>query len=134
MKKFFNHIFFRMYWWNESILKRKGTHLFSAIIGLSAIHVLNYTTIVFSFFLYIIKNPLAYPMWIQIAAMILILIATYLAYSRNDYYKEIVAKAKKEKKSELMYLDIGMVFYIIISIIVHIFIVIKSRELVVFQS
>lgn len=115
MKTLFDHLFFRVYWWNYYIVKQGDLSLFSTLIGISIFKVLNISVIIFSIYIYLIKNIHSYPKLVHIIIMIFILIIDYLVYFYKGRYKLILNAAKHIENSELKRRDIIVVGYIILT-------------------
>lgn len=134
MKLFFNHLFFRAYWWNKNIVKEKGSFLFSAVLGVSVFYVLNYVTLLFLFSLYYHNNPLAYAMQVHIIGMILIVAINYFIYSYNDNYRRVLERSKNMNKKTIRYFDIGITIYIFLTFLSFILILIKGKEFILINN
>ena len=128
MKTLFNHLFYRVYWWNRNVLKEKDSLLYSTIIGISVFHALNYCTIIFAFFLYVIKDPLAYPKWAHIIMIVLIPLINYTIYWPKGYYKFVISEASNQPKDTLIKRDYILIAYIIITISSFIYMIVEGRE------
>src|SRR5690625_3233146 len=129
MEKFFNHLFYRIYWWNKTIVKEKDFPVFSSLLGISVFHILNISTLIFIILVYIFKNPMVYPKWIHLIIMFAVLVLDYFIYIHKKRYKEIIKSSENETKISLKRKDYFSLIYIIVSFGLFIWIIIKGREL-----
>ncbi len=128
MKKYQIISFFRIYWWNVQIVKEKELPIFSTLLGIAVLHILNFTTIVFGFITFVIEDVNIYPKWIHIICMLLILIIDYFLFVHKDKYKEIISK-NHIPENQIKKLDYLVIFYILLTFVSLAFIIIKGREL-----
>ncbi len=130
MGKFFNHLFYRIYWWNMTIVKEKDFPVFSSLLGISIFQILNISTVIFVFLLYVLKDPMAYPKWVHLILMFLILILDYFIYIHKGKYKEIIKESENETKEALRKKDIYSIIYLLLTFGLFVWIIIKSREFI----
>lgn len=129
MEKFFNHLFYRIYWWNKTIVKEKDFPVFSSLLGISVFHILNISTLIFIILVYIFKDPMVYPKWVHLIIMFVVLVLDYFIYIHKKRYKEIIKSSENETKISLKRKDYFSLIYIIVSFGLFIWIIIKGREL-----
>ncbi len=130
MIRLLDHLFYRMYWWNTNIVKEKDLTLFSALLGVATFHVINFSTLIFCYFVFVAKDVTTYPKWAHILLMITILIVDYIYFIHNCRYKKIVEDNFKSSRSELKRNDFYIIIYMSISIFAVIYIISKARELI----
>lgn len=130
MGNFFNHLFYRIYWWNRNIVKEKHLPIFSTLLGFSILRILNLTILIFIFLVYYVKNPLVYPKWLHIILMVVFLIIDYFNYIHNKYYIKIISQAENESKKEKKEKDIIIFIYLILTFGLLIFLIAEGRKLV----
>lgn len=129
MGKFFNHLFYRIYWWNKVIVKEKDFPVFSSLLGISIFHILNISTLIFIYLVYVLKDPMAYPKWVHLILMFAVLVLDYFIYIHKGRYKEIIKVSEGETKKSLKTKDFISISYILVSFGLLIWIIIKGREL-----
>lgn len=130
MVNFFDHLFYRIYWWNKKIVKENEIPVFSTLLGLSVFHVLNFTTIIFFYLVYIQKDPMAYPKSMHIGLMFIIFVIDYFIYINGGRYKRILEASKSENNSSWTGKDIYIIIYIIFTFSTLIWVIIKGRQLI----
>lgn len=129
MGKFFNHLFYRIYWWNKVIVKEKDFPVFSSLLGISIFHILNISTLIFIYLVYVLKDPMAYPKWVHLILMFAVLVLDYFIYIHKGRYKEIIKVSEGETKKSLKTKDFISISYILVSFGLLIWIIIKGRGL-----
>ncbi|AWI25515.1 hypothetical protein HYN49_06175 [Flavobacterium pallidum] len=128
MKLFLYHFFYRMYWWNTQIVKEKNFPVFSALLGVSVFTMLNITTIIFAYLVFVLKNPLAYPKWLHIIVSAFALVLNYFIYVHKKKYLSILKTMSEVAKSKIRVRDALSTLYILLSFSMVVWIVICSRN------
>jgi hypothetical protein len=122
MKNIFNHLFYRIYYWNTKVIKEpQELSLLTALLGIVVVHGLSVSVIIFTILIVVIKNTQGYPKWLHMMFMGIILIIDYLNYVHNGYYKEVFANEQSLERSKLKIKDIQITAYIAVIILVLIF-------------
>ena len=116
MKKIFDHLFYRVYWWNKSILKEKDFVILSTLLGFSVLHVLNISTIIFVYLVYVLEDTLAYSKMFHV----------------SKRYISIIHLSQKKNIRKLRILDALVFTYVVFTFGLFIWIIIKGRELAVY--
>lgn len=122
-----NHLFYRIYWWNVRIVKEKNFPLFSALLGISIFHILNFSSIIFALYIFVIGDIQLYPKWLHILLMFLILTADYFLFVHNGHYKKLISR-NIVSDNKLHKFDYLLILYMLITFGSFIFIIIKGRE------
>jgi len=128
MRKFFNHLFYRIHWWNVKIVKDKDLPIFSTLMGFSVFIIINLSTIIFAFYIFIWKNPLDYPKIVHFIIMVSVVVINYLIFIHNRKYIQILEMAKSVEKKRIHLNDKLTILYIIITFSSVIWIVLQSRK------
>ena len=126
--KFSNHLFYRIYWWNVRIVKDKDFPLFSALLGISVFHIMNFSAVIFAFYIFILEDVQLYPDWLHILSMFLILTADYFLFIHNGHYKKLISKEYLVDK-KVQKLDWMIILYIFSTFLAVGFVILKGREL-----
>ena len=126
--RFSNHLFYRIYWWNVRIVKEKDLPIFSALLGISILHILNVSAVIFAFYTFVLKDVQLYPKWLHILIMFLILAIDYFLFVHNGRYKTIISKIDVSDK-RFQKLDFAIILYLIFTFAILGFTIIKGREL-----
>ena len=120
--RFFDYLFYRVYWWNCKIVKEKELPLFSTFMGVSVFHGINVSTVYF-FLLYLIDDIQFNNKWIYSLLLCLILLFDYVFYFKSQRYKKIINVYFIDiSKSNRLIKDIILIIYIIISIFLFLWI------------
>ena len=128
MRLIFDYLFYKVYCWNTKIIKQNDPSFFYTIVGVSALCILNYTTILLVIFLLSKEKILSYSTWIQICAMIFIVCFCFYYYLFRRKGKEIIHHCKKLNSKQVKKLNFLVSLYIVGTIVTHILIVILVRE------
>ena len=115
-----------MYWWNTKIVKEKQLPIYSTLLGVATFHVINFSTVIFCFFLFVVKDVKAYPKWLHILCMVLIVCIDYLYFIHGNRYKKIIAN--DQSLQNLRRNDFYIILYMILSIVAVILIIIEARK------
>ena len=132
MKKIFDHLFYRVYWWNKSILKEKDFVILSTLLGFSVLHVLNISTIIFVYLVYVLEDTLAYSKMFHVFLMFTISVIDYFIYIHSKRYISIIHLSQKKNIRKLRILDALVFTYVVFTFGLFIWIIIKGRELAVY--
>ena len=130
MKIFFDYIFYRIYWWNTKVIKQKESPFFYTIAGVSALHIINTTTIIIGIYLLFNKSISHYPKLFQIVIMIFILCFCYYYYIHKSNNEEIIAYFKSLDSKKIKRLNIWLIIFIVLKIIFHISVIILARMII----
>ena len=126
--RFSNHLFYRIYWWNVRVVKEKDLPLFSALLGISIFHILNFSAVVFAYYIFVLKDVQLYPKWLHILFMLLILTIDYFVFVHNGRYKKLISKNVVSDK-KFQKLDFVIILYLIFTFAILGFTIIEGREL-----
>ena len=126
--RFSNHLFYRIYWWNVRIVKEKEIPLFSALLEISILHVLNFSAVIFAFYTFVLKDVQLYPKWLHILFMFLIFTIDYFLFVHNGRYKPLISKSAISDK-KFQKLDFAIILYLIFTFAILGFTIMKGREL-----
>lgn len=126
MKRLFDHLFFRIYWWNIKIVKDSDFPIFSALIGLAFFHSLNITTLIF---VILIMNDwqMLYHKWVHLFLLFLILLIDFFIYVYKGKSNEIIEVEGLKDKRSIIKKDIAILIYMIVSIILFFLVVIIGK-------
>lgn len=118
MRSFFNHLFYRVYWWNTEIVKENDIPIFSTILGVSAVHLFNILTTLFLILYYVILDIHFINKTVYVIISILIVLFNYLYFIRSNRYK-IILKGHKNNisRKSIRNKDIGIIIYIVLSVV-----------------
>jgi hypothetical protein len=131
MKTLLNHLFYRAYWWQETILKETDAILYKTTLITSVFLIFNFFAAIFAFSLYYLKNPVAYPSSAHLIAALAIVFLVYLIYIPSNNYIKIIDECKREDKKIINKRDIMLIIYIVITMATLLYIVIQGREYMV---
>jgi hypothetical protein len=125
--RFFDFLFYRLYWWNTKIVL-DFSPVFSAILGLSVIQGLNLVFILellsigkLSFAENILNNYL-------LVVGIIPLLLNLFYYIKNKRYLEIISKCKSITVKERKRKDYICIAYIVLSFILVVLTLINARS------
>lgn len=125
--KFFNYLFYRLYWWNSKIVS-DSMPVFSAILGISVFQSLN---IIFILELIALANiPFVENILNNYLLLIgiLTLFANLIYYLRHNLYKSLLKDNKNIEIKDRRKRDFVSICYIIITILLIAFTTINARE------
>lgn len=128
MTKFFNHLFYRVYWWNVKVVKESQLPLYSTVLGVSLFFYLNLSTVIFTILLYWVRDFSGFTKTQHILCGGIVLLIVYLTYVRTGRYEKVLKDSKEKPKSETRKLDIAVICYIFITFLLMILIIVKGRE------
>ncbi len=114
MKKLFNHLFYRVYWWNIKIIKERDVPVLSAFVltaGMMGINLLSiFGLLVIGF------NVQLFPDGGYIPLLILVSINNYFWFIHGKKYSVIINKSEKLNNVVKRKLDIIVISYLILSL------------------
>lgn len=127
MIKLFDYLFFRVFWWNESIVKEKGMPILSTIIGVALFPYLNLLTLLYTIILLRYDGLPILPKWSIVLIGIFVVVSVYYGLVFKRDYKEIIKENKAYSKKEKTKKDIVIISYIILTFASLVWIIIKGR-------
>ena len=134
MKKIFNHLFYRTYWWNIKIIKEKELPVLSAFLFTTGIIGINLMTIVFSVLTFAFKNPRLFPDWGYWALMIMALVSNYFLFIKKKKYKIILSHSENLSKLEKRKLDTFVIIYLFLTFFLFVILINESNNLLFQQG
>lgn len=109
----FKYLFYRVYWWNTSIIKNESYPLFGAVVGVSFFQVFN-IMFVSDFILYIFleRRDLVVQQDRIIGIIIVTIVLALNGFYFHKKYATIIEKAKKLEASNKRLMDVFVLIYI----------------------
>lgn len=127
MKRFFEHVFYRIYWWNTKVVSNLGSPVFPTLLGISILHIINISSIILLLLVVLEKDLSYYPKWLHMVGMGLVFLADYFVYIHDGRLKRTIEKVKQVSSKEMKRNDLLTVLYILFSIILLLYSVIEMR-------
>jgi hypothetical protein len=131
MKSFFEHLFYRIYWWNTRIVNNSGSPIFPTLLGISIFHIINISSLVILSFLLFGKDMSNYPKWLHVSGMVLVLLIDYFIYIHGGRFRMIVERVKNKPEAQIKRNDIMTIIYIALSFGLLIYVVLEMRTIMI---
>jgi hypothetical protein len=111
---FFDHLTFRIYWWNTRIVKETDVPIFATILGVSVLQSLNISSLFFAIDAYLLNGSVKLSPWTGTVILIALCYLNQKRYVKTGYLLEIVLTKKAVRKRQL---DMGVIIYIILTFV-----------------
>ena len=122
----FDYLFYRIYCWNQVVVKEKDLLIFSTLLGISVFKILNLSTLIFMVLIW--RDAIShYQKWMQIVLMCSVLLCDYFLYINGSKYKNIIEKFSGKGKTVTK--DVLLVGYIVLTFVLFFLAVLTGAKM-----